>query len=255
MKGGSGKIRLFIGGAIIAFAVVKYCSSAEANEFTGETQYVNLTTSQEIAMGLNAAPSMISEYGGLHPDQKAQAQLDRVGHKLVNSSLGKNTDYRYDFHLLADDRTINAFALPGGQCFITAALYNQLQNEDQLAGIMGHEIGHVIARHSAERMSQQGLAQGVITGVNVGTDGGGEMAASIAQMLTMKYGRDDELQSDDLGVKMMIDAGYDPYEMIGVMEILKAAAGPNRTPEFQSTHPDPENRVERIKESIRKYGK
>ncbi len=255
MRGGSGKIRLFIGLAIVAFAVLKYCSSAETNNFTGETQYVDLSTDQEIAMGLSAAPSMIAEYGGLHPDQQAQAQLDRVGKKLVNSSIGRNTDYQYDFHLLADDRTINAFALPGGQCFITAALYQQLENEDQLAGVMGHEIGHVIARHSAERMSQQGLAQGVITGVSVGTDGGGEAAASIAQMLTMKYGRDDELQSDDLGVKMMIDAGYDPYEMIGVMEILKNAAGPNRAPEFQSTHPDPENRVERIKEAIRKYGK
>ncbi|GAK75280.1 MULTISPECIES: M48 family metalloprotease [Nonlabens] len=255
MRGGSGKIRLFIGLAIVAFAVLKYCSSAETNNFTGETQYVDLSTDQEIAMGLSAAPSMIAEYGGLHPDQNAQAQLDRVGKKLVNSSIGRNTDYQYDFHLLADDRTINAFALPGGQCFITAALYSQLENEDQLAGVMGHEIGHVIARHSAERMSQQGLAQGVITGVSVGTDGGGEAAASIAQMLTMKYGRDDELQSDDLGVKMMIDAGYDPYEMIGVMEILKNAAGPNRAPEFQSTHPDPENRVERIKEAIRKYGK
>ncbi|MGB3590513.1 MAG: M48 family metalloprotease, partial [Nonlabens sp.] len=72
-------------------------------------------------------------------------------------------------------------------------------------------------------------------------------------MLTMKYGRDDELQSDDLGVKMMIDAGYDPYQMIGVMQILKAAAGPNRTPEFQSTHPDPDNRIERIKESIERH--
>ncbi|GAK92945.1 Gll1625 protein [Nonlabens ulvanivorans] len=255
MRGGSGKIRLFIGLAIVAFAVLKYCSSAETNNYTGETQYVDLSTDQEIAMGLSAAPSMIAEYGGLHPDQNAQAQLDRVGIKLVNSSIGRNTDYQYDFHLLADDRTINAFALPGGQCFITAALYQQLENEDQLAGVMGHEIGHVIARHSAERMSQQGLAQGVITGVSVGTDGGGEAAASIAQMLTMKYGRDDELQSDDLGVKMMIDAGYDPYEMIGVMEILKNAAGPNRAPEFQSTHPDPENRVERIKEAIRKYGK
>lgn len=255
MRGGSGKIRLFIGLAIVAFAVLKYCSSAETNDYTGETQYVDLTTDQEIAMGLSAAPSMISEYGGLHPDQQAQAQLDRVGIKLVNSSIGKNTDYQYDFHLLADDRTINAFALPGGQCFITAALYQQLENEDQLAGVMGHEIGHVIARHSAERMSQQGLAQGVITGVSVGAEGVGQAASSIAQMLTMKYGRDDELQSDDLGVKMMIDAGYDPYEMIGVMEILKAAGGPNRTPEFQSSHPDPENRKERILESIKKYGR
>ncbi len=255
MKGGSGKIRLFIGLAIVAFTVIKYCSSAETNDHTGETQYVNLTTDQEIAMGLSAAPSMMAAHGGLHPDQQAQAQLDRVGSKLVNSSIGRETGYEYDFHLLADDSTINAFALPGGQCFITAALYQQLENEDQLAGVMGHEIGHVIARHSAERISQQGLAQGVITGVSVGTDGGGQMAQSIAQMLTMKYGRDDELQSDDLGVKMMIDAGYDPYEMIGVMEILKNAAGPNRTPEFQSSHPDPENRVERIKEAIQKYGK
>lgn len=155
MRGGSGKIRLFIGLAIVAFAVLKYCSSAETNNFTGETQYVDLSTDQEIAMGLSAAPSMIAEYGGLHPDQNAQAQLDRVGKKLVNSSIGRNTDYQYDFHLLADDRTINAFALPGGQCFITAALYSQLENEDQLAGVMGHEIGHVIARHSAERMSNK----------------------------------------------------------------------------------------------------
>lgn len=254
MRGGSGKIRLFIGLAIVAFAVLKYCSSAVTNEFTGETQYVDLTTDQEIAMGLSATPSMMEQYGGEHPDQNAQNLVDRVGQKLVQTSIARNTDYQFDFHLLRDDRTINAFALPGGQCFITAALYSQLENEDQLAGILGHEIAHVVARHSAARMSQQGLAQGVITGVSVGTSGGGEMAASIAQMLTMKYGRDDELQSDDLGVKMMIDAGYDPNQMIGVMEILKAAADPNRQPEFQSTHPDPENRVERIKEAIIKYG-
>ena len=78
-------------------------------------------------------------------------------------------------------------------------------------------------------------------------------AQAIAQMVTMKYGRDDELQSDDLGVKMMIDAGYDPSGMIGVMKILAAAGGPNRQPEFQSTHPDPENRIQKIKEAIEKY--
>ncbi|WP_431472651.1 M48 family metalloprotease [Nonlabens sp. SCSIO 43208] len=253
MRGGSGKIRLFIGMAIVAFAVLKYCGSAETNEFTGETQYIDLSVEEEIALGLQAAPSMIEEHGGLHPDNRAQTLVDQVGFNLVQSSIAKESNYQWDFHLLADDRTINAFALPGGQCFITAALFNQLQNEDQLAGVMGHEIGHVIAKHSAARMSQQGLAQGVITGVSVGTEGGGQTAAAVAQMLTMKYGRDDELQSDDLGVKMMIDAGYEPQEMIGVMKILKQAAGPNRVPEFQSTHPDPDNRIERIRESIRKY--
>ncbi|MDP5101721.1 MAG: M48 family metalloprotease [Nonlabens sp.] len=253
MRGGSGKIRLFIGLAIVAFAVLKYCSSASTNEFTGETQYVDLTVDEEIALGLQAAPSMMQQHGGLHPDSQAQAQLDAIGAKLVTSSIARKSGYKWEFHLLADDRTINAFALPGGQCFITAALYSQLENEDQLAGVMGHEIGHVIAKHSAARMSKDGLAQGVITGVAVGADGGAEAAQAIAQMLTMKYGRDDELQSDQLGVKMMIDAGYNPEEMIGVMNILKAAAGPNRTPEFQSTHPDPENRIERIREAIEYY--
>ncbi|WP_405379094.1 M48 family metalloprotease [Nonlabens sp. Asnod3-A02] len=255
MKRGGGKIRLFIGLAIVAFAVIKYCGSAETNEHTGEKQYIDLTVNEEIALGLQAAPSMIQQHGGLYQNQEYQNIVDAVGQKLVQSSIGKSTDYRYEFHLLADERTINAFALPGGQCFITYALYSQLENVDQLAGVLGHEIGHVVAKHSAARMSQQGLAQGVITGVSVGTEGGGQAAEAIAQMITMKYGRDDELQSDQLGVQMMLDAGFDPYEMIGVMEILKAAGGPNRTPEFQSTHPDPENRIERIKEAIEYYKK
>ncbi|MEO9952839.1 MULTISPECIES: M48 family metalloprotease [Nonlabens] len=255
MKRGGGKIRLFIGLAIVAFAVIKYCGSAETNEHTGEKQYIDLTVNEEIALGLQAAPSMMQQHGGLYQNQEYQGIVDAVGQKLVQSSIGKGTDYRYEFHLLADERTINAFALPGGQCFITYALYSQLENVDQLAGVLGHEIGHVVAKHSAARMSQQGLAQGVITGVSVGTDGGGQAAEAIAQMITMKYGRDDELQSDQLGVQMMLDADFDPYEMIGVMEILKAAGGPNRTPEFQSTHPDPENRIERIKEAIEYYKK
>ena len=88
----------------------------------------------------------------------------------------------------------------------------------------------------------------------VGSEGGaGQMASMIANVINMKYGRGDELESDDLGVKFMIESGYQAEEMIGVMQILKAAAGPNRTPEFQSTHPDPENRIEKIKEAIQKY--
>ena len=88
----------------------------------------------------------------------------------------------------------------------------------------------------------------------MGGDGNsGQMAAMIANVVNMKYGRGDELESDDLGVRFMIKAGYQPEAMIGVMQILKEAAGPNRVPEFQSTHPDPENRIEKIKESIQKY--
>ena len=90
-------------------------------------------------------------------------------------------------------------------------------------------------------------------GANVGANAG-DLIAGIGQNTLLTNGRGDELESDDLGVLIMMNAGYDPYEMIRVMEILKEAAGPNRAPEFQSTHPDPDNRIERIREAIEKYG-
>ncbi|AOW20802.1 M48 family metalloprotease [Urechidicola croceus] len=248
------KIRLLIGGAIILFSLFKYYSNREVNEYTGKKQSITLTPEDEIAIGLQSAPSMAQQHGGLYPSQEAQDLVDRVGNSLVNNSIARNTPYQYDFHLLRDPEAINAFALPGGQIFITYALFSKLENEDQLAGVLGHEIGHVVGRHSAERMAKQGLTQGILSGVMVGADGGaGQMAAMVANAINMKYGRGDELESDDLGVKFMIKAGYQPEEMIGVMQILKSAAGPNRVPEFQSTHPDPENRIEKIKEAIEKY--
>jgi len=170
---------------------------------------------------------------------------------LVNNSIARETPYEYDFHLLADNQTINAFALPGGQVFITYALFSQL-NEAQLAGVLGHEIGHVMGRHSAERIADGSFWQTVTMGASVGADAGG-IVSSIGQNTLLTNGREDELESDDLGVLFMIRSGYDPYEMIKVMEILKAAAGPNRVPEFQSTHPDPENRIQLIKEAIERY--
>ena len=198
---------------------------------------------------------MMAQHGGLHPDNRLQAFVDMVGQKLVNNTIAKQTPYSFDFHLLADNKTINAFALPGGQIFITYALYNKLSTEDELAGILGHEIGHVIARHSAERLSKQELTQGILSGVAVGTESQSttQMAALVANVINMKYGRDDELESDELGVKFMIKAGYNPEALISVMKILKKASGSSSVPEFQSTHPDPENRIAKINEAIKKY--
>lgn len=255
---GTGRFKLFliIGLAMAAFQAFKYYTSTQTNPITGEEQRVQWNTEEEIQLGLQAVPQMAQEYGGLHPDQRAQDYLDQVGQKLVNSTIAAKTGYPYDFHLLADDQVVNAFALPGGQCFITAALFSKLKNEDQLAGVMGHEIGHVIHRHGAERSAIQGFIQGLIQSVLIGTGGDQaltQVASMVGQYSSMKYGRDQELESDDFGVRLMIEAGYDPSQLIGVMDILEEASGGQKVPEFQSTHPSPENRREKIKEAIEKY--
>ena len=253
-------VKLIIGLVLAGVALFKYYSNTSYNEITGEKQHLSMTVDQEIAMGLQSAPQMIAQMGGEITGTKVDAYVRQVGQKIVANSDAANTAYRgkFQFHLLKDERTINAFALPGGQIFITAALFTQLKSEDQLAGVLGHEVGHVVGRHSSERLAQMELAQGLTGAVTMATydpsnPDAGYIARSVANMLTMKYGREQELESDDLGVRFMIQAGYDPEALIGVMKILKNAAGPNRKPEFQSTHPDPENRIGAIRAAIKKY--
>lgn len=251
MRGNNVKIRLLIGLAIVAFAFFKKCANREMNEYTGRTQTISMTTEEEIALGFQNRNAMAQQYGGLYPDASAQAHVDMIGEKLVNMSVAKESGYKFEFHLLADKRSINAFALPGGQIFITSALYSKL-DDAQLAGVLGHEIGHVLGRHSAERIAESDFWQTLANGASVGADMG-NMVGSIGQQKLLKNGREDELESDKLGVELMINANYNPEAMIEVMKILKSAAGPNRVPEFQSTHPDPENRIQKIKEVIESF--
>ncbi|MEP7194946.1 MAG: M48 family metalloprotease [Saprospiraceae bacterium] len=233
----------------------KYCASKSYNEYLDIYQHVSLTAEEEIAIGLQSKPLMIKEYGGVDPDQAAQFLVQQVGQNLYKNSVASKTPYQFEFTLLADPNTINAFALPGGQVFITRALFEQLKSKDQLAGVLGHEIGHVVGRHAGERMQKDGLLQGIAGAVGVASGDYQTAAAAqqIAGLIGLKYGRDQELQSDDLGVRFMIETGYKPEEMIGVMEILKKASGGGTRDEFSSSHPSPENRIEKIKEAIDKY--
>jgi beta-barrel assembly-enhancing protease len=163
---GSGWGRLIMAGVIALVSLISYFGSRQDNPVTGETQYIGITVEQEIALGLQAAPQMAAEFGGLDPDQQAQAIVDQIGNQIVQSSAASGTPYEFEFHLLEDDQTINAFALPGGQIFITRALFDQLQTEGELAGVLGHEIGHVVARHSAEHIAKAQLTEG-LTGAAV----------------------------------------------------------------------------------------
>jgi predicted Zn-dependent protease len=259
--GGGFKIRLMIAAAMMLFALFSYYSMGEVNPVTGEKQRVAMDENEEIRMGLAAVDQMAAQHGGLHPNQAGQDHVDQVGGRLLmglEEWLQKNSrinPYReaFEFHLLRDDQTINAFALPGGQVFITAALYQKLETEGQLAGVLGHEIGHVLSRHGAQRMAKQKLTQGLTGAVGVAGGGfeGARMAQAIGQMINMKYGRGDELESDVWGVRLSALSGYDPRAMMGVMDILDASSqgGP---PEMMSTHPKPANRKAYIKTLLAK---
>ena len=257
---GDVRVRLLIALVIALFSVVSYCSMSQENPITGEKQRVALSEKDEIALGLHARPQMMQQHGGLYPDAQAQAHVDRVGGRLLaalnkwlaSQNPPRRNPFPFEFHLLRDARTINAFALPGGQVFMTQALYQRLQTEGQVAGVIGHEIGHVLSRHGAQRLAQQRLTQGLAgaAGVAGGDINSARLAQAVGELVNMRYGREDELESDKWGVRLCAMAGYDPTAMYGVMKVLEEASsgGP---PEMMSTHPKPANRVKYIEEVIK----
>lgn len=251
-------VRLMIGVGIAVIALISYFSTGERNPFTGETQRVAISPEEEVVLGLQAAPEMAARHGGLYRDEDARRHVDDVGRQLINAvdkiiaRDGGENPYRFEFHLLADNQTVNAFALPGGQVFLTAALYQRLETEGQLAGVLGHEVGHVLMRHGAQRLAKQKLTQGLVgaAGVAGGSNQSAQLAAAIGEMVNMKYGREDELESDKWGVKLVAEAGYDPRALIEVMRILEEASGGAGPPEMMSTHPKPANRQAYIRQVI-----
>jgi beta-barrel assembly-enhancing protease len=264
-QGGMGsaiKARLILALVIIGFAVISYYGKpGDVNQITGQPERVALTEeADEIQLGLQAASEMADQHGGPTRDAAAQQRVQTVGRRLLEGldgelqANGRHNPYRDAFHftLLADPQTVNAFALPGGPVFITEGLYRRFTTEGQLAGVLGHEIGHVLSRHSNKQLARQGLFQGIAGAVGVlgGDISSARMGQMISAVLSTRYGRDAELESDKWGVRLAAMGGYDPRAMIDVMKILDEAGGGGGQPEFLSTHPKPANRVEYIKAVI-----
>lgn len=248
---------------IAAIGFFTYLSHTEENPVTGVKQHVSITPQQEIRLGLQAAPQMAAKMGGEIPSSDPRAQeVQKIGQQIISQSDAHKGPWRFQYHLLADSKTINAFALPGGQIFITLGLLNQLETEAQLAGVLAHETGHVIQRHSAQQMAKSQLGQILVLATGVGASdpshpSRGQQVAAVAslvnQMTQLRYSRKDELEADQWGLKLMAQAGYNPKAMLEVMRILEKSAPKGHTPEMLLTHPYPENRIEQIKAYLEKH--
>lgn len=255
-RGFSGRIFLALIIALVGWFM--YMSQVEENPVTKQRQHVSITPSEEIKLGIQSAPAMAREMGGeMSPSDPRTIEVQRIGQYLVDNTVAKDSPWKFQFHLLADEKTINAFALPGGQIFITMGLLNELQTEAQLAGVLAHEMGHVIERHSAQQMATGQLGQ--ILTVAVGTaasdqasNSAYQVAAVVNQALQLSYSRGDELQADTWGLKLMETVGLDPRAMIQVMNVLKAVDHGGQTLEIFQTHPNPDLRIQQIQDYLAK---
>jgi predicted Zn-dependent protease len=229
---------------ILALAAITLIPSCAVNPVTGKKQLMLMTESQEIALGAQYDPTVVSTFGVYHDDE-LQSFIDKKGAEL--GKVSHRPDLEYHFRIL-DSPVINAFAVPGGYIYFTRGILAQLNNEAELVGVMGHEMGHVTARHSASQQSKQQLGQILLVGgmlVSEEFRKFADYASQGMQLLFLKFSRDNERQSDELGVQYSSEIGYDAHKMadfFNVLNKMQLASESGGVPNFLSTHPNPGDR-------------
>jgi len=247
---------LWLGGALLVA-----CATTGTGEAAREIRTVTAMSQAERQQGAQAHPELLAEFGGLYQGPQA-AYVTSVGRRIaVQSSLSSQQN---DFTIsLLNSSVNNAFAIPGGYVYVTRQLMALMNDEAELAGVLGHEIGHVAAQHSkqrqqaAQRNSILGVLGQVLVGVVAGDSGLGQLLqkgiGTGAQLLTLKFSRSQEYEADDLGIRYLASAGYDPRALSSMLASLAAQTAldsevrgqDSAVPEWASTHPDPASRVRR----------
>ena len=247
---------------LLLIAPLFYSCVTDIVPATGERRYLGFTWQQEAEIGKQASKEVAALFG-VYRDPKATRYVIEVGNRVLATSHlrrpGIDEQIRktpVTFGVL-DSPVINAMALPGGYIYVTRGMLAHLNNEDQLATVLAHEIGHVAARHAARQAWQQQIGQGLLLGGALLGQGLGLPAQDIlnlggmaAQLIFLRYSREDELEADKLGAEYSSAAGYDPREAIGLFQTLnriqeKEGQG---MPSFLATHPNPGDRIQRIRE-------
>ena len=236
-------------------AVAALSAACATNPVTGQRELTLMSEAQEIAMGRESDAQVKAEMG-VYDDQALQQYVSRVGLQLAKLSERPNLPWQFT---VVDQPAINAFALPGGFIYITRGILPFLDNEAELAGVLGHEIGHVTARHSVQQYTRSVGGAIALGGLGVFVPAArpfGQLSEQALSLLFLKYGRDDELQADGLGARYEAMGGWDPEGVPGMLSTLgrldEAGGDRKGVPNWLSTHPEPLQRVAQIQPEVQK---
>jgi len=222
--------------------------SCAVNPVTGKRQIMFVSEEQEIAMGAQYHPSVVSTFG-LYDSPALQKFIEEKGNEMAKISHRPNLQYHFT---ILDSPVVNAFAVPGGYLYITRGILTQFNSEAELIGVLGHEMGHVTARHSAQQQTNQTIGQVVLLGGMLASKEIYQLADEAMagmQLLFLSFSRENERESDRLGVEYATKIGYNAHKMADffqVLEKMRLDSEQAGVPTFMSTHPNPEDRFNTV---------
>ncbi|RNI21942.1 M48 family metalloprotease [Rufibacter latericius] len=241
----------------LATAALLLFNSCATNPVTGKRDINFVSEEQEVAMGMQADPGIVAQFG-LVENPTLQRFIQEKGQQMAAVSHRPNLKYEFK---IVDSPVLNAFAVPGGYVYFTRGIMAHFNSEAQFAGVLGHEIGHITARHSAQQQSKSTLTQVLLMGGMIASPTLAQYGNELMQgagLLFLKFGRDDERQSDELGVEYSTKIGYDAKHMADFFQTLQRQgeqAGQGEIPEWQSTHPNPANRYSTVHQLAEQFQK
>ncbi len=237
---------------ITVLILIAGCAKAP---ITGRSQFIMVSPKQEMQLGLTESNKILKN-SKISTDRKLTERVRRIGQRIAKVS-GQES-FQWEFHVINED-VINAFCLPGGKVFFYTGILKLMENDDQIAAVMGHEIAHALARHGAERMSMQQAsnfgAQVLAMALNIPPQYQNLYAQAYGATsqvgLMLPFSRKHEHEADQIGVYLMHKAGYNIYEAVTFWKRMKTASGGKNPPEFLSTHPSNDARIKKIEDFIK----
>lgn len=242
-------VRNGLAALVIAMVAAMPMHGCHKNPATGEYVLNLLPTAQAVRIGKQAAPKYIQKFGGLVEDPTIRRYVSKLGQRLA--AVSEKPGLPWEFYVV-DSAVVNAFALPGGKIFVTRGLLSKLENEAQLAGVLGHEIAHVVAEHVGQQMTKSLIAKlGRKLVLQATEEQWVALLAGVGSKLTLlHFSRAQEAEADRLALRYMTQLNYNPAALVGVMRLFKRISQGSGGLFFLQSHPVPQERIENLQRLI-----